>query len=164
MKRSLIGTMALLLVLSFAAVLVAQRQPVPASVAPDFTLKDQTGRTVRLTDFRGRVVLLNFWATWCVDCNVEVPWFSEFQRKYRPTGLTVLGVSLDDNWAPIPAAMKRWQMTYPVLLSDATVTRLYGVDALPLTVLIGRDGRVAETHLGIVNHDQIDASLRRLLR
>jgi peroxiredoxin len=166
MKSSrLIGAMSLLLVISFVALSAGQRQTVtPFGAAPDFTLKDHAGTAVRLADYRGRVVLLNFWATWCGDCNVEVPWLGEFQRKYGPAGLTVLGVSLDDNWTPVVPAMKHLHMTYSVLLGNPTVTRLYDVEALPITVLIGRDGQLVERHRGIVNHDEIDATLRRLLR
>lgn len=163
MARSVLPVALLVLVMS-SAFLGAQRQTVTPSVAPDFTLKDHRGAAIRLAAYRGRVVLVNFWATWCGDCNVELPWFGELQRKYGAAGLTVLGVSLDDTWTPILPAMKRWQMTYPILLGDATVRRLYGVDALPITVLIGRDGQMIEMHRGLIDHDKIDATLRRFLR
>src|SRR4051812_11737871 len=81
--------------------LPASQKPESSPLAPGFTLRDQVGAPVRLADYRGRVVLMNFWATWCGDCNVEVPWFSAFQSQYGPRGLTVLGVSLDELWTPV---------------------------------------------------------------
>lgn len=132
-------------------------------LAPDFTLRDQSGTPIHLAAHKGHVVLINFWATWCGDCNVEVPWFSDFQARYAAKGLDVIGVSLDDTWTPIPPAMARWHMNYRVVLGDEPVRRAYNVTALPITVLIDREGRIADSHRGLVNRGQAETLIRQLL-
>jgi cytochrome c biogenesis protein CcmG/thiol:disulfide interchange protein DsbE len=133
--------------------------------APDFTLRDATGRTVRLSDYRGRVVLLNFWATWCPPCKIEIPWFVEFQNKYQADGLTVLGVSMDeDGWKAVRPFLAARNINYTILLGNEDVSRLYGgIDSLPTTLLIGRDGRTEFYHAGLIPRAEYRTEIQELL-
>jgi peroxiredoxin len=141
------------------------RIPAVSKTAPDFTLESSTGAKVHLSDFEGKVVLLNFWATWCGPCKTEIPWFAEFQNEFGPRGFTVLGIAMDDEgWPVIRPFMAAQKMNYPVLLGDATVSAQYGeVEALPTTFVIGRDGRIAYLHRGLIDKPKYRAEILRLL-
>jgi cytochrome c biogenesis protein CcmG/thiol:disulfide interchange protein DsbE len=134
-------------------------------VAPDFTLRDASGRSVRLSDFRGQVVLLNFWATWCSPCRIEIPWFAEFQRAYRSAGFAVLGVSLDqDGWKAVKPYIEAKKVNYRVMLGDDEITRIYGgLESLPTTLLIDKAGRIAMTHVGLVEKKTYEEDIRVLI-
>lgn len=133
--------------------------------APDFELKDMNGKTIRLSDYRGQVVLLNFWATWCGPCKIEIPWFVEFQRTYKDRGFTVIGVSVDeDGWEAVRPFLASRQVNYPVVVSTVEVEQKYGgVEALPVSFLIDREGRIANTHVGLVVKKTYEDEIRRLL-
>lgn len=133
--------------------------------APDFELKDMNGKTIRLSDYRGQVVLLNFWATWCGPCKIEIPWFVEFQRTFKDRGFTVIGVSVDeDGWEAVRPFLATRQVNYPVVVSTVEVEQKYGgVDALPMSFLIDRGGRIANTHVGLVTKKTYEDEIRRLL-
>ncbi len=139
--------------------------PVNGAMAPDFTAVDSTGALVRLSDFKGRVTVLNFWASWCVPCKVETPWFVEFQRKYGNDGLVVIGVSLDDDgWKSVRPFIGEMGVNYRMVLSSEEISRLYGgLEALPVTVIIDRSGRIAATHEGLIGHDDFEAEIRAML-
>src|SRR5208282_706006 len=112
--------------------------------APDFSLKDADGKPVKLSDYRGKVVLLDFWATWCGPCKIEIPWFMDFERQFKDRGFAVVGVSMDeDGWAAVKPYLMRVQINYRVLLGNDQVGSLYGgVDSLPTTFLIDRQGNI----------------------
>jgi cytochrome c biogenesis protein CcmG/thiol:disulfide interchange protein DsbE len=133
--------------------------------APDFELKDANGKIVHLSDFRGKVVLLDFWATWCGPCGIEIPWFTDFQRKYKDRGFDVLGVSMDDGgWKDVKPFVAEKKINYPVLLGDDRTSDLYGgVEALPTTFVIDREGRVASVHVGLVDKKEFDDAIQKLL-
>ena len=133
--------------------------------APDFALSDADGRTVRLADFKGKVVLLDFWATWCGPCKIEIPWFMEFQRKYKDQGFSVLGVSMDEGgWPTVRPFVEEMKMNYPVLLgNDETATAFGGIEVLPTTFIIDKQGRVVTTHMGLVSKDEMEETIRSLL-
>jgi cytochrome c biogenesis protein CcmG/thiol:disulfide interchange protein DsbE len=133
--------------------------------APDFTLKDASGKAVSLRAFKGKVVLLNFWATWCVPCKTEIPWFIEFEKTYAARGFTVLGVSMDeDGWKAINPYVAQAKINYPIVLGNEDVNRAYGAfDALPTTLVIGRDGKVAFLHAGLIARDEYEKEIRGLL-
>jgi peroxiredoxin len=133
--------------------------------APNFTLKDASGRAVQLSSFKGKVVLLNFWATWCGGCKVEIPWFVEFQQTYAGRGFEVLGVSFDDDgWKLVKPFIAAKHLNYPVMICDSHIAALYGgVDALPVTYLIDKSGRIASTHLGVVSKSDYQAEIEKLL-
>lgn len=136
-----------------------QRRP-----APEFALKDSAGRTIRLTKYRGKVVLLDFWATWCHGCKEEIPWFSEFERKYAAKGLRVVGVSLDeDGWKVVKPFIRSAQVPYRIILGDNATAKKYGIENMPDTFLIDRHGRIAATYAGLVDKDDVEANIRAML-
>jgi peroxiredoxin len=118
---------------------------------PEFSLKDGNGQTVHIADYKGKVVLLDFWATWCGPCKVEIPWFIDFERQFKDQGFAVLGVSMDeDGWSVVKPYVKDRQMNYRILLGDDKVSTAYGgLDALPTTLLISREGKIASVHEGV---------------
>ncbi|MEO7143285.1 MAG: TlpA disulfide reductase family protein [Bryobacteraceae bacterium] len=136
------------------------RQP-----APDFALKDENGATVHLSDYKGKVVLLNFWATWCGPCKMEIPWFLDFERQYKDRGFEVLGVSMDDDgWQAVKPFVAAARINYRVLMGNDEVGNLYGgLDAIPSTFLIDRDGRVAAIHVGLVSRSRYQNEINNLL-
>ena len=152
----------LLKTLAIAALLFFQSN----KPAPGFTLKDAQGHEVSLAGYKGKVVLLNFWATWCVGCKQEIPWFMDFQTKYKPDGLEVLGVSLDDEgWKVLKPYLGEHPMNYTVVLGNDHIADLYGgVDALPTTLLIDRLGNIASTHTGVVDQTKVEKELQDLLK
>jgi peroxiredoxin len=133
--------------------------------APDFALTDADGRTIQLSAFRGRVVVLNFWATWCNPCRVEIPWFTDFQRRYQNRGFCVIGVSLDeDGWSAVRPFISRHGVNYPIVLGGDRVTQAYeGLESLPTTLIIDRNGRVAATHVGLVSKDVYEKNIETVL-
>jgi peroxiredoxin len=135
-------------------------------VAPDFALKDADGKVVHLTDYRGKVVLLDFWATWCGPCKIEIPWFEDFQRKAQDKGLVVLGVSMDDDgWQEVKPFLARMKVNYRVVLGNDQTAQLYGgVDALPTTFLIDRQGKIAAVHVGLANRKDFENEIEQLLQ
>jgi peroxiredoxin len=134
--------------------------------APDFTLSDASGRPVRLSSFEGKVVLLNFWATWCGGCKVEIPWLIDFQRIYASRGLAVLGVSFDDDgWKLVKPFIAAKRINYPMMIADSRIAARYGgVDALPVTFIIDKSGRIAATHLGVPGKIDYQTEIEKLLR
>ena len=141
--------------------------------APDFTLKDAAGKTVRLSDYRGRVALLDFWATKCGGCVEEIPWFIEITEMFAAKGLTTVGVSediayenlkgADEAWTLVKPFVRDHKVTYRVLMGDGQVTTSYDIKALPLTYLIDRQGRVAAVYAGMVNRADLEANIRSIL-
>lgn len=119
------------------------------ALAPDFSLPELTGKRLTLSTYRGKVVLLDFWATWCDPCREEIPHFVEMQNNYREQGLQIIGVSMDDGPEPVRDFYQRFNMNYPVVMGNAEIGELYGgVFGLPITFLIGRDGRIYSKHKG----------------
>ena len=138
----------------------AQRKP-----APDFALKDASGRRVRLKHYRGKVVLLDFWATWCHGCKEEIPWFSKFQGTYRKKGFAVVGVSLDEGgWGVLKPFLTANPVPYRMVLGDDSTAQRYEIQGLPDTFLIDRQGRVAAIYrAGLVDRDDVEANIKLLL-
>ena len=129
-------------------------------IAPDFTRKALDGKAVHLVSYRDKVVLLNFWATWCGPCIAEIPKFSAWQTKYGPQGLQVLGISMDDDRAPVDKFYRKYQLTYPIAMGDEHLGELYGgVLGLPISYLIGRDGKIIERFQGETNLDQLEKKI-----
>ena len=141
--------------------------------APAFMLRDRSGKAVDLSKYNGRVILLNFWATDCGGCRTEVPWFVEFQKKYKRRGLTVVGVSMDILYEDLKGPDEAWQrvnpfvaahkVAYPILMGDDVVTTAYDIKALPATYLIDRSGKVATKYIGLVDRDNLQSNLEALL-
>jgi peroxiredoxin len=132
--------------------------------APDFALQDADGKTIRLSEYKGKVVLLDFWATWCGPCKIEIPWFMEFQRKYKDRGFTVIGVSMDDGWQVVKPFVEEFKMNYPVVLGDDETAAKFGnVEVLPTTFIIDKEGRIVEMHKGLVSKDEMEKRILDLL-
>lgn len=132
--------------------------------APDFNLVDASGANVSLASLRGKVVLLNFWATWCEGCQVEIPWFIQFQKKYAAQGLTVVGVSMDDDgWKAVKPWIREKSVNYPIVVGNKQIADQYAFSGMPHTVLIDREGRIADVQLGVVKRIATDKKIRGLL-
>jgi len=132
--------------------------------APNFTRVDLHRRTVSLSDYRGKVILLNFWATWCAPCLAEVRRFAEWQRKYGRRGLQVVGVSMDDEEEPVRTAYQRYGLNYPVVMGDEKLGESYGgVLGLPVTFLIDRKGKVRFEYRGATDLNIIEREVQALL-
>ena len=134
-------------------------------IAPDFTLKDAMGRPVKLSDYKGKVVLLNFWATWCGPCKIEIPWFIEFEQTFKDKGFAVLGVSMDEEgWDIVKPYLERSKINYRVLIGDDMTAQNYGgVDSLPTSFLLDKEGRIAATHIGLVSKSVYQNDINTLL-
>lgn len=140
--------------------------PVTAhSLAPDFSLEGVNGQPLNLSALKGKVVLLDFWATWCVPCRSEIPHFVVFQNKYGPQGLQVVGISMDDGPKPVRQFYDEMKMNYPVALGNESVAQSYGgVLGLPITFLIDRDGRIYKKHIGEVDMSLLEQEIQTLLQ
>ncbi len=134
-------------------------------IAPDFTLKDAMGRPVKHSDYKGKVVLLNFWATWCGPCKIEIPWFIEFEQTFKDKGFAVLGVSMDEEgWDIVKPYLERSKINYRVLIGDDMTAQNYGgVDSLPTSFLLDKEGRIAATHIGLVSKSVYQNDINTLL-
>jgi peroxiredoxin len=140
----------------------AARPALVGRTAPEFALTDLSGKTVRLADFKDKVVLLDFWATWCAPCREEIPDFVDLQKRYAEQGFSLLGISLDEEGAEVvkPFA-QQFGINYPVVIGNTEVSAAYGgMQALPTAFLIGRDGRILEVFVG----DRARADFERAIR
>ncbi len=133
--------------------------------APAFSLTDLGGKALDLAAYRGKVVLLDFWATWCAPCRIEIPYFVDLQNRYRDRGLQVVGISLDDEAAPVRAFYQQMKMNYPVAIGDAALAERYGgIVALPAAFVIGCDGRIHAQHAGEAEVSIIEREIKAALR
>jgi peroxiredoxin len=138
---------------------------VQGAVAPDFTLKSLDGKDIRLSDYKGKAVLLNFWATYCQPCKIEMPWFAELQKQYAPQGLEVVGVAMDD---VTPETIKKFAselgVNYQILIGKESVADLYGgMQFLPTTFYIDRQGKIVDRVFGLVSHSEIEGNIKKAL-
>lgn len=136
-----------------------------STVAPDFTLPTLDGKDMKLSDLRGKAVLLNFWATWCGPCKIETPWLVELQKQYGAQGLQVIGVAMDDSGKDdIEKFAKDMGVNYPVLLGKEAVGDAYGgVPALPESFFIGRNGKIVERIIGLKGRGEIEEAIKKAL-
>ena len=146
----------------------------PRKPAPNFILTDAKGDTINLSTYKGKVVLLDFWATWCGGCKTEIPWYMEFDAKYKDRGLAVIGVSMDeDGWKSVkpflalekdPETGGHTAMKYPVVIGSESLAKQYHLTSMPMTLLIDREGRIAVSHSGMVDKDDWESKIRFLLQ
>lgn len=149
--------------------------PLLGKTAPNFTLKDTEGKPISLADYKGKAVVLDFWATWCAPCKIEIPWLEQFNNQYAGKGLQILGVSEDNLDLEDKATLAKekkgitqkaaeLKINYPVLFDDANVSTPYGgVDGLPTTFFIDRSGKVVASTVGLVSRDEIEANIQKAL-
>jgi cytochrome c biogenesis protein CcmG/thiol:disulfide interchange protein DsbE len=133
--------------------------------APDFSLQDSSGKTVTLKEYRGKVVLLDFWATWCHGCKQEIPWFSEFHKTYGAKGLAVVGVSMDEGgWNVVKPFLAEAHVPYQMLLGNDATAQRYRIQTMPDTYLIDQEGRLAAAYPGgVVDKGNVEANIKALL-
>ncbi len=147
-----------------AAAVPAPVKLAPGAAAPQFSRPDLQGRKIDLHGLRGKVVLLDFWASWCTPCIVEIPHLIDLQRRYGLRGLQVIGVSMDDSAAPVKAVTQRFAFNYPVILGDAKFGNLYGgVLGLPVQFLITPDGKILHIWTGEVSPAVLERVLKSAL-
>jgi cytochrome c biogenesis protein CcmG, thiol:disulfide interchange protein DsbE len=171
-KTKALAAVAILAVIAFVATRHWSRptEPMRGSkaathpLAPDFSVTDLSGQTLQLSRYRGKVVLLNFWATWCAPCRSEIPRFVDLQNKYDRDGLQIVGISLDDDPRLVHAFYQQLRMNYRVAIGDAKLAEQYGgVLGLPISFLIGRDGRIYSKHVGEADISLIEREIKSLL-
>jgi thiol-disulfide isomerase/thioredoxin len=146
-----------ILVAAVAALLLANP---PANLK--FSFKDINGRKVSLSEFKGKVIILDFWATWCVPCKAEIPGFIELQKKYGGRGLQIIGLSVDDSMPTAKKYATEMKMNYPVLLADGKedILRAYDpIPSIPVSVVIDREGKIVSRHVGIVKMDVFEKEI-----
>lgn len=134
--------------------------------APAFTLRDTTGKRVSLADYKGKAVLINFWATWCAPCKIEMPWFIDLQKQYEAQGFTILGISEDDvkDHPEVTKFKNKIGVNYPILLGDDAVGKAYGgLEFLPTSYYVGRNGKIVEENAGLISKDEIEAHIKKAL-
>ena len=150
----------------------ASKGPLPA--APDATFKTLDGKDISISSLKGKVVVLNFWATWCEPCQVEIPWMIDLQKKNAEKGFTILGAAMDDEGKSVvePYVQKtefdvdgeKLKMNYPIVLgNDDLAAKFGGLIGLPTTVVITRDGKIAKRFIGLANRDQLEKQIHALL-
>jgi peroxiredoxin len=142
--------------------------------APPFRLEDAAGKTVKLSDYHGKVVLLDFWATECGGCVREIPEFMDLARTYQNKGLATLGVSVDilyenlkdsqEAWSRVRPFIETHKVNYPILMGDDDATKQYDIQALPLTYIVDKRGRIAATYLGVVDRENLETNIRAVLK
>jgi peroxiredoxin len=169
---NLLRTSAMLLTLAIVAS-AADQPGIRAALVPrderppaaDFALQDASGKTAKLTDYRGKVVLLDFWATWCTGCKKEIPWFSEFQKRYGAKGFAMVGVSLDEGgWKVLKPFLAEAKVPYRMLLGNDLMMQRYRIQNLPDTFLIDRRGRIAASYTaGIVDKNDVETNIQAIL-
>jgi peroxiredoxin len=135
-----------------------------SKLAPNFTVTDLDNRKLSLADYKGKVVLLDFWATWCAPCRTEIPHFVDMQNKFGPEGFQVIGISMDDNAKPVNEFYREYKLNYPVAVGDDKLAESYGgVLGLPVNFIIDREGRIYAKHLGATDVSVFDREVSDLL-
>jgi cytochrome c biogenesis protein CcmG, thiol:disulfide interchange protein DsbE len=169
-KRLLIGVLAVIVVLGLflwerSRRSDTRRAATPGTLAPDFSLMQLSGEPLQLSAYRGKVILLDFWATWCEPCEKEIPDFVNLQDKYGQEGLQIIAISMDDSSDPVLDFSRRLKMNYLVVMGNARIGELYGgVLGLPIAFLIARDGRIYMKHIGETDISVFEKEIVALLQ
>ncbi len=153
------------------------QSPLLGKLAPSFTLQDLTGKQISLSDYKGKALLINFWATWCGPCKLETPWLVDLEKQYAPQGFEILGVDTEDDevtpadksaWAKDKTAVAHFaqqeHMPYPVLLGGDSISHAYGdFDAMPTSFFVNRSGKIIAAQMGITSEDDMALKIRQAL-
>jgi peroxiredoxin len=147
----------------FALHRTAPKQAGSSKLAPAFSLKDTAGHPMQLSDYRGKVVVLDFWATWCEPCKEEIPQLVDLQNRYGAQGLQVLGISMDDSEDPVREFQQKYKMNYPIAVGTSQVADEYGgVLGLPITFVIDKQGQIVSRHIGATAPAVFEEEIKRL--
>jgi peroxiredoxin len=156
-----------------ATVQAVLKSPNARTGAPPFRLADASGRAEQLTDYRGKVVLLNFWATDCGGCRLEIPWLVDIERAFQTKNVAVVGISMDISYEDLKNASEAWakvtpfvtshQITYPILMAEKEPLKGYDTQALPVSYLIDTHGRIAARYVGLIDRENVTANINTLL-
>jgi len=173
-KIQLVGLLVSIAVITFVTVILSGNRSIASDAnqigspkpAPGWELQDLDGKTVHSSDFKGKVVVLDFWATWCPPCRAEIPGVIELQKKYQAQGLAVVGVSVDESGLKtVKALAEKMGINYPVVLTDNKIVDAYGgIDGLPTTFIIDRSGHIVKQHLGFTDKSEVEAEIKPLLK
>lgn len=166
MLRSIVTIIVLVIAFAAPATVPADLTPTASrKPLPEVALTDPKGAPVNLSVYKGRVVLLDFWATWCEGCKEEIPWFMEFQSKYGQKGLAVVGASLDDGWKSVKPYLHQHPINYRIVIGTLESAKQFGVDkGMPVSLLIDRDGKIADVHPGMVDKEAFEREIEVLLK
>ncbi len=141
-----------------------RRAPSGGTAAADFTLQDLNGKSVRLSDYRGKVVILDFWATWCPPCRASIPGLEKIYKAYKDKGLVILAVSLDQGeWDSVKSFSAEYGITYTVLKGNEDVSDKYQVRTIPMLLVIDKEGRIAKRYLGFGNDEDLENNVKSIL-
>ena len=148
-------------------------QPSERKPAPAFRLTSDAGKVTQVSSYRGNVVLLNFWATDCGGCKLEIPWFIELQQSYKDKGFTAVGVAMDISYESLKNAKEAWSLVrpyaathglnYPILMGSDATSKAYSLQVYPDTYLIDKSGKVAAAYIGVISKADVEANINRLL-
>lgn len=145
--------------------LVMALQAAGSGKAPDWELQDVDGKIVKSSDFKGKVVILDFWATWCPPCRAEIPSFINLQKKYEKQGLVIIGISSDEESSVVKRFMAANKINYPVVMADSKVSEAFGgVEAIPTTFVINPQGQIVSKHVGLTPESTFEKEIKPLLK
>lgn len=164
-RTSIVAIMAAAGAIAQSNVTAALQPALERKPAAAFALRDAGGKKASLKNYRGKVVVLDFWATWCTGCKKEIPWFVAFQKKFGARHFAVVGVSLDEGgWAVLKPFLAKAHVPYRMVLGDDSIAQRYGIQNMPDTFLIDRQGRVAAAYIaGLVDKDNLETNINALL-
>ncbi len=141
-----------------------KRPPAGGTAAPTFTLQDLNGKDVRLLDYKGKVIIIDFWATWCPPCRASIPGLEKIYKAYKDKGLVILAISLDQGeWDSVKSFVTDYGITYTVLKGNEDIQDKYQVRTIPLLLVIDKEGRIAKRYLGFGSDEDLDGYVRSLL-
>ena len=163
--RSIHPHLSLAAILFLALGLLFTSSHLMAAPAPDWSLQDLTGKTIKLSDFKGKVVILDFWATWCPPCRAEIPHFVDLQKQYKDQGLVIIGMSLDEGGNAVVAPFaKKQNINYPVVIGNQDIAQQYGgVQGIPTTFVIDPSGNIVSRHEGFTDPSVFEGEIKKIL-